>query len=172
MAESPKPPARKAIMKGKTPADLRRPAAGRAAPAAAEKLPEAVVVELPLLPNSRGNQRWHHYQRHRYDRELQADLLPCFLAQRPAEPFPCCSLEVTFYFPDQRMRDPDNYYSGLKPWLDAAVAAGIVASDRWTCLPETRILSRCRPGQPGTRLEFRPLFNPELIVPPQKGVQP
>ena len=162
MAESPKPPARNPIMKGDPGPDLRPKAAAAAAP-------DAIVVELPLLPNSRGNQRWHHYQRHRYDRDLQSDLLPCFLAQRPAEPFACCSLEVTFYFPDQRMRDPDNYYSGLKPWLDAAVAAGIVASDRWTCIPETRILSRCRPGQPGTRLEFRPLTDPELIVPADHG---
>ena len=120
-----------------------------------------IAVRIPLLPQSRSNLRQHHYRRHQEDRETQSEILPLFLAVRPPEPLAACRLEVRFTFPDRMRRDLDNYLSGLKPWLDTAVAAGLLAEDRWECLHTITATARLRRGRAETRLRFHPEIPPE-----------
>ena len=143
---------------------------GETAPATTLEHPEQAAplkspppeVRIPLLPQSRSNLRRHHYRRHREDRETQADLLPLFIAARPAEPLTACRLEVLLNFPDRQHRDLDNYLSGLKPWLDAAVDAGLLAEDRWECLHTITASARLRRGRSETLLRFHPEPPPDL----------
>lgn len=46
---------------------------------------------------------------------------------RPTEPFEKADVEILYYFPDKRRRDPDNY--GGKFLLDGLTKAGIIADD-------------------------------------------
>lgn len=132
------------------------PAAPAAPPERNPALPEPIRIQAPLLPLSRSNLRQHYYRRHHEDQEIQSQLLPLFLANRPREPLTACRLEVRFTFPDRQRRDLDNYLSGLKPWLDAAVAAGLLAEDRWECLHTITATARLRRGEPETLLLFHP----------------
>ena len=47
--------------------------------------------------------------------------------QRPARPYDKASVEILYYFPDGRRRDPDNYSGKLL--LDGLTKAGIIADD-------------------------------------------
>lgn len=119
-------------------------------------LPEPITVSIPILPESRSNLRRHHFARYRADRDTISEILPLFLALRPPEPFAACRLTVRFTFPNRQRRDLDNFQSGIKPWIDTAVAAGVLADDSWRCLHTITISGRCRPGQTETRLAFHP----------------
>lgn len=141
--------------------------------AAAPPEPAApILVRAPLLPLSRSNLRQHYYRRHHEDQEIQAQLLPLFLAARPREPLTACRLEVRFSFPDRQRRDLDNYMSGLKPWLDAAVAAGLLAEDRWECLHTIAVTAGLRRGQPETVLLFHPEPPPPDALAPESPPAP
>ena len=157
------------------------PKAAAAAAAAADtppppEPPPPRIVRAPLLPRSRSNLRQHYYRRHHEDQEIQSQLLPLFLAARPREPLTACRLEVRFTFPDRQRRDLDNYLSGLKPWLDAAVAAGLLAEDRWECLHTITATARLRRGQPETLLLFHPEPPPPAALapppPPEQDLPP
>lgn len=143
-----------------------KPEATPEAAAAPEPPAAPILVRAPLLPLSRSNLRQHYYRRHHEDQEIQAQLLPLFLAARPREPLTACRLEVRFSFPDRQRRDLDNYMSGLKPWLDAAVAAGLLAEDRWECLHTIAVTAGLRRGQPETILSFHPEpLPPDALAP-------
>ena len=47
--------------------------------------------------------------------------------QRPSKPYDKASVEILYYFPDGRRRDPDNYSGKLL--LDGLTKAGIIADD-------------------------------------------
>jgi Holliday junction resolvase RusA-like endonuclease len=44
-------------------------------------------------------------------------------------PISSCVVQYTFYGPDHRLRDPDNYAAACKPYLDGLVAAGLLLDD-------------------------------------------
>ena len=50
----------------------------------------------------------------------------------PPEPIRKAVVEIVYYFPDRRRRDPDNY-SG-KFLLDGLTRAGIIADDSFDCI--------------------------------------
>lgn len=49
---------------------------------------------------------------------------------RPEKPLKCAQVNITYFFPDKRRRDPDNY-SG-KFILDGLVRAGVLADDSFS----------------------------------------
>ena len=46
---------------------------------------------------------------------------------RPAEPYKLADVEIMYFFPDRRRRDPDNYCGKLM--LDGLTKAGVIVDD-------------------------------------------
>lgn len=44
-------------------------------------------------------------------------------------PIASCVVQYTFYAPDKRHRDPDNYAAACKPYLDGLVISGLLLDD-------------------------------------------
>jgi Holliday junction resolvase RusA-like endonuclease len=57
-------------------------------------------------------------------------LVKAAIRERPREPYERAVVAITYYFPDKRRRDPDNY-SG-KMILDPLVREGILADDSFS----------------------------------------
>lgn len=53
-------------------------------------------------------------------------------AQRPEKPYEQATVRITYFFPDSRRRDPDNYAG--KMLLDGLTAAGVIADDSFSCI--------------------------------------
>lgn len=74
-----------------------------------------------------GRTNYHEYQR--VKREWAA-LIAALCRPRPKNPPAHAIVTLTYFFPDRRRRDPDNY-SG-KMILDGLTVAGIIADDSFT----------------------------------------
>ncbi|MCH5323987.1 MAG: RusA family crossover junction endodeoxyribonuclease [Eubacterium sp.] len=61
-----------------------------------------------------------------------AQLIKCCCRPVPKAPLKKAVVELTYYFPDRKRRDPDNY-SG-KMILDGLVRAGILVDDSFDCI--------------------------------------
>lgn len=83
---------------------------------------------IPRIPPSNNryigrSNRWEYQN----DKKFWAKLVYTFCTPKPKEPLEKCIVRITYYFPDRRRRDPDNY-SG-KMILDGLVLAGILKDD-------------------------------------------
>ena len=121
----------------------------------AEAVPGGGVrLVMPGVPPSLNAwSRWHWGKRKAYLDRLAASVAALACAARVPR-FERAVVEVTYYFPDRRRRDKDNY-SG-KFLLDALCRAGVLADDcaRLTRLPEP-VFSLDR-GFPRTEVVVRP----------------
>lgn len=61
-----------------------------------------------------------------------AELVKLFCRPKPQKPIDKSIVRLTYYFPDRRRRDPDNY-SG-KMILDGLVRSGIIKDDSFNCI--------------------------------------
>lgn len=62
--------------------------------------------------------------------------------ERPEKPFEKALVQITYYFPDRRRRDPDNY-SG-KFMLDGLTKGGIIKDDSFSCV-KLLLIGECDP---------------------------
>lgn len=83
---------------------------------------------IPALPPSNnrfiGRINYREYQRIKKE---WAAVIGYTCRPRPAKPLRSARVRLTYFFPDRRRRDPDNY-SG-KMILDGLVGAGVLADD-------------------------------------------
>lgn len=94
-----------------------------------------IKLTIPEIPPSnnkfmgRGSQK---YQAFEYQKEKKKWewLVRAAAKKKPANPIEKAVVNITYYFPDKRRRDPDNY-SG-KFILDGLISAGIIQDDSFT----------------------------------------
>lgn len=85
-----------------------------------------VINEIPPSNNKfMGNS--HNFNIYRNIKEQWHWLIRAAIREKPKEPFEKAIVEIKYYFPDKRRRDPDNY-SG-KMLLDPLVREGVLADD-------------------------------------------
>ncbi len=85
----------------------------------------SVEIVIPRLPLSLNRYlRLHHHARHKVNNEW-ADIIKVLSPGKPQ--YKRARVTITYYFPDKRRRDPDNY--GGKCLLDALTRAGIIEDD-------------------------------------------
>lgn len=85
-----------------------------------------VILEIPPSLNRFAGRKNVHEYRDEKDR-WKAMVAWLAKAQRPERPFEQAAVRITYFFPDSRRRDPDNYAG--KMILDGLTAAGVIADD-------------------------------------------
>lgn len=60
------------------------------------------------------------------------DIVAAYCRPKPINPIAKCVVTITYYFPDRRRHDPDNYAG--KQLLDGLVTNGIIADDSFNCI--------------------------------------
>lgn len=91
-------------------------------------LPDGVWLALPLIPPSQNQYlRWHWSKRKRYLDQLSRDMSLLAISCRCPR-FKSATVHITYFFPDKRHRDKDNYNG--KFLLDALRRANILEDDR------------------------------------------
>lgn len=89
--------------------------------------------KLPCIPPSNNqfigrNKRWEYQNAKKsWVLTVKACCIP-----KPAKPIEKSIVTLVYHFPDNRLRDPDNY-SG-KMILDGLTAAGIIKDDSFECI--------------------------------------
>lgn len=88
-----------------------------------------VIPEIPPSNNKFMGRGSRNYQAFVYQEEKTKWewLVRAAITTKPREPFKKAVVNITYYFPDKRRRDPDNY-SG-KFLLDGLTKAGIIKDD-------------------------------------------
>lgn len=88
-----------------------------------------VIPEIPPSNNKFMGRGSKQYQAFTYQKEKQkwAWLVRAAVKKKPIKPIEKAIVNITYYFPDERKRDPDNY-SG-KFILDGLTKAGIIKDD-------------------------------------------
>ena len=111
---------------------------------------QAFKYSIPKIPPSNnkfiGRENRFEYQQYK---KSWAELVKLFCRPKPKEPIEISVVKLTYYFPDRRRRDPDNY-SG-KMILDGLVRSGIIKDDSFNCI---RLFLDGRYDKDNTRTEI------------------
>lgn len=92
----------------------------------------------------------HNFNAYRREKERWHWLIRAAIKTKPKEPYIRAKVRITYYFPDRRRRDPDNY-SG-KFILDPLVREGILKDDSFTCAV-LELRAEVDKGNPRTEIE-------------------
>lgn len=112
-----------------------------------------MIYTIPEVPPSlnrfygRQNSREYQAEKRRWKELVWAC---CWEAGIPRAPVCRALVELKYYFPDRRRRDPDNYSGKLI--LDGLVAARVIFDDSFACI-DLRLRGGCDPVNP--RVEIR-----------------
>lgn len=71
---------------------------------------------------------------------------------RVSRPFDRATVRITYFFPDRRRRDPDNYCGKLL--LDGLVRGGVIADDSFAHI-HLELSGGCDPTDPRTEIEIQ-----------------
>jgi len=107
---------------------------------------------IPAIPPSNNryigrNNTWEY----RAEKSRWADLIAVLCRPRPPQPLETATVRITYYFPDRRRRDPDNY-SG-KMLLDGLVRSGIIRDDCFDAV-ELVLVGKFDRQNPRTEIEI------------------
>ena len=111
------------------------------------------IYEIPKSLNKylgREN-AWEYRQQKQYWSGL-IQLAVSISKDRPKEPLKRATVTLTYYFPDKRRRDPDNYCG--KMILDGLTAAGVIADDSFKNIDLT-LKGRYDKKQPRIEVEVK-----------------
>jgi crossover junction endodeoxyribonuclease RusA len=95
-----------------------------------------MILTLPF-PDSRllPNKRLHYMALYKAKKEAKLHGQVAALEEMVSyevgtwEPIESCTIKYTWYPPDNRRRDEDNYVAAMKPYLDGIVKAGLLRDD-------------------------------------------
>ena len=91
------------------------------------------AYKIPEIPPSNNkfigrNARWEYQQ----EKKRWAQMIQFLCRPKPPKPLQKAMVQLTYHFPNNIRRDPDNY-SG-KMLLDGLVGAGIISDDSFFCI--------------------------------------
>lgn len=90
-----------------------------------------MIYTIPVIPPSNNRYLGRENQwDYRKEKKIWQDLVAMCCHPRPEKPVEHAQVILTYFFPDKRRRDPDNY-SG-KMVLDGLVRAGILVDDSFS----------------------------------------
>lgn len=88
-----------------------------------------VVYDIPPSNNKyMGNS--HNFNIYRREKERWHRLIKAAVKEKPKEPYKKAEIHISYFFPDKRRRDPDNYAG--KMILDPLVKEGILKDDSFS----------------------------------------
>lgn len=88
-----------------------------------------VVYDIPPSNNKyMGNS--HNFNIYRREKERWHWLIKAAVKEKPKEPYKKTEIHISYFFPDKRRRDPDNYAG--KMILDPLVKEGILKDDSFS----------------------------------------
>lgn len=106
-----------------------------------------IIDEIPPSNNKFiGRRNNWEYQR---IKKYWAVLIAYSCRPKPEKPFEFAVVKITYYFPDNIRRDPDNY-SG-KMILDGLTAAGMIRDDSFGCI-ELKLSAKVDRKRPRTEI--------------------
>jgi len=85
-------------------------------------------ITIPEIPPTLNVLLRMHYRERMEERDKWMLLIRKY-TDRQAEPFQRARVKITYYFPDRKRRDPDNYAGAAKNIMDALVARGLIPDD-------------------------------------------
>jgi len=95
----------------------------------------SVYIEIPYLPKSLNRVlRMHRMERDRYFTRCKNDIWALTHEKgnkRPRRPYQKAKITMTFIFPDNGIKDFDNYIGGMKGAIDGIKAGRIIEDDCW-----------------------------------------
>jgi len=95
---------------------------------------------------------------YRDEKKRWAGIIAALCREKPDKPLRRASVAITYFFPDRRRRDPDNF-SG-KMLLDGLTSAGVIADDSFANI-ELSLHAEYDPKRPRTRIDVRELDMPD-----------
>lgn len=100
-----------------------------------KKDPKTISITVPYLPKSLNRiLRMHRMERDRYFNKCKNDVWALTHEKgnrRPRKPYQRAKIIMTFIFPDNVIRDFDNFIGGMKGAIDGIKAAKIIEDDCW-----------------------------------------
>ena len=93
-----------------------------------------LTLRLPYLPPREWNpnSRTHWRARETAKILVQDEIIALVREQNWDHPaLPMANVKLTWTFPDNRRRDPDNLVAASKPLIDALTKAGVIEDDSW-----------------------------------------
>jgi Holliday junction resolvase RusA-like endonuclease len=94
----------------------------------------AITIRLPYLPPSEWNPntKTHWRRRETVKVAVQDEIIVLVREQDWNQPpLPMANVKLTWTFPDNRRRDPDNLVAASKPIIDALTKARVIQDDSW-----------------------------------------
>lgn len=111
-----------------------------------------IVVDRIPPSNNKYMGNSHNFNLYRKEKEEWHWLIRAALTERPKRPFEKAIVRITYYFPDNRKRDADNY-SG-KFILDPLVREGIIEDDSFKHI-RLELAAHFKCENPRTEIEVR-----------------
>lgn len=105
----------------------------------------------PSMNKYKGRSNVWEYRR---DKAHWEGLVRICCRPRPERPVKKCRLILTYFFPDRRRHDPNNYDGQFI--TDGLVKAGIIEDDNFNCI-ELVLRGDCDKAKPRTEIEVVPL---------------
>ena len=107
-----------------------------------------VIPEVPPSQNRyAGRQNVWEY---RNEKQRWKKMVSLLCRPKPNQPIRRATVKLTYFFPDNRRRDPDNYAG--KMILDGLTAAGVIVDDSFGCI-ELILKGECDRSNPRTEVE-------------------
>ena len=107
-----------------------------------------VIPEIPPSQNRyAGRQNVWEY---RNEKQRWKQMVSLLCRPKPKQPIRRATVKLTYFFPDNRRRDPDNYAG--KMILDGLTAAGVITDDSFRCI-ELILKGECDRSNPRTEVE-------------------
>lgn len=107
-----------------------------------------VIPQIPPSGNRfAGRQNVWEY---RAQKQRWKGLVALLCTPKPKAPLGRATVRITYFFPDRRRRDPDNYAG--KMILDGLTDAGVIRDDSFDCI-QLLLRGECDPDKPRTEIE-------------------
>jgi len=112
-----------------------------------------VKITIPEIPPSYNEIMRMHYHKRNREVERWAALI-AFFNNKKVKNFEKAKVKLTYFFPDRRRRDPDNYAG--KVIMDGLVNAGIIKDDSFNNV-ELELAGDVDKDNPRTEIEVTPM---------------